>query len=171
MNTIIQITHGVNENALASVREVDLPELNIKGLAAPEMSAVQLWVNRIWDDIEAASRRAFRETSSAAQKLVEKAMENISAATEELGNRFQHVVEIIQERLNQYMDHVISGALSRMKQSITVAGTTLEISQISISQTLKLGGSLQTSIESVISFVGEGQISVDAIYTNQPENT
>ena len=123
------------------------------------------WIDRIWDTMEGALRRAYFEGLTAARPLIESVSALMTEVTSNLAKRAEVVRAVITERLNTYLHTVIDGALQRVRPTLSVGGRELKLRSVMVEQRINLSGSLQASLEEICEFVAEGEISLSAEYS------
>lgn len=165
MELLITVNDDLLTSALRKAREMGkgtpLPSDLMNAMLDDETSG---YIARIWDDVEAALGRAYREGVHAARPFIEKVSVHLAEVGSKLAKHADEVRRIISARLNTCLQEIIDGALQRVRPVISVGGGELKIASVTIEQTIKLSGSLKASLEEVCEFVAEGEIALSAEY-------
>lgn len=127
-------------------------------------------VNRIWNEMEGALRRAHHEGVQAARPLIESISASMTDLLAPLGTRAEQVRTAIAERLNTYLQTSIDGALERIRATMKVGGRELSMVSMTVQQKINLSGSLKASLQEVCTFVASGEISLSAEYALVPDS-
>jgi hypothetical protein len=151
------------EGALAKASEVGGAR-EIAGLAAPLGGALMGRLSEAWEAVRDAIQESFRRGADAARSLVDSAAEKAERIIDEAGARAADLREALTARLQQYLTALIDRALAKVRGTVAVGGTTLNLSGVEIGQTIKLTGSLKVSIHEICSVTSEGELSVTARY-------
>ena len=129
--------------------------------ANPLDDEASTWISTIWDVVESAIQRAYREGMAAAQPLIDQA----SAMLANLTQKIKEVRTVISERLNTYLQDAIDGALQRVRAGLSIGGSTLKLQRVTVEQRINMSGSLKASLAEICAFVAEGSISLSAEYS------
>jgi hypothetical protein len=165
MKLLVTVDDSVHTAALRKARELgEGPTLPGTVLHAMLDDDVSSWVRRIWDDAEAAIRRAYHEGLDAAQPYIQKVSDRLSELGSATAKHIEEVRAIVTAKLNAYLQETIDGALSRVRGTVSIGGRAFSIEKVTIDQTVKLSGSLKASLEEICEFVAEGEISLSAEY-------
>ena len=166
MQMLVMIGSDVHSRALreaGSLGKANNP-LPVGVLNGPLDDEMAEWLRKIWDKVDGALRRAYREGMEAAKPLIEEAKITMAEIAASFTNRAEEVRAIVSERLNTYLQHVIDGALGRVKSSINIGGKDLPITSVTVQQQIRFSGSLKASLEQVCEFVAEGELALSAEY-------
>lgn len=165
MQMPIFINEDVHAEALAAARQVGAPAtLSGNALNAPLGEELLGWIERLWDQIEAALRHAWRESLDAARPFVAR----VEALSVEVGTTLKQRAEIVRsavrDRLYAYIRSAIDGALERVSPIVVIGGNQMRVIKVNIEQHLKLSTSLKVSLEEICKFIAEGELSISAEY-------
>lgn len=165
MTIFALVTDEVHINALREARQLGRERpLPAHVLNAPLDDEGTTWVDRIWDKVEGALRRAYRDGLDAARELIDEAIALTRDLATHFARRADEVRAMISERLGDYLRRIIDGALDRVSSAIRVGESTLVVTKITVEQRIKLSGSLKASLESICALVAEGEITLSAEY-------
>jgi hypothetical protein len=160
------IDERVHTAALREARslggEVPLPP---HVLHAPLDDEATTWIDSIWDAMEGAIRRAYREGMDAARPLIERASALIAEMSIGIARRAEDVRAAIVVRLRTYLHGAIDAALASVRSVIIVGGRELQMKSVKVEQRVNLSGSLKASLEETCEFVARGEISLAAEYS------
>jgi hypothetical protein len=134
------------------------------GLGAPLTDDVRQWIADVWDATEAALLKARREGRQAAAELVQKVDALLKQAAVELVDRYRAVKDAIAARLSAYITSVIDAALLRVRPALSIGGREMLVSSVTIEQRLMLSGSVKASLEEIVEFIAEGELTLSAEY-------
>jgi hypothetical protein len=162
MNLLIVVSDDVHRTALLKARKVG-NELTLPAglLNAPLDDDASTWISNIWDVVESAIQRAYREGMAAAQPLIDQA----SIMLTNLTQKAKEVRTVISERLNVYLQSAIDGALQRVRAGLSIGGSELKLQRVTVEQRINMSGSVKASLAEVCAFVAEGSISLSAEYS------
>lgn len=165
MDLVIVISDDVHRAALRQARSVGQDvSLPAGRLNAPLDNEANRWISEIWDVVEGAIQKAYREGMEAARPLIDRASEMFSGLAGTAAKQAQDIRTVIAERLNTYMTGAIDGALGRVRPSLSVGGRALKLQRVTVEQRINMSGSLKASLSEICAFVAEGELSLSAEY-------
>ena len=166
MKLIVFISDEVQIDAFRQARDlgkhVPLPA---HVLHAPLDAETETWIDRIWDTMEGALRRAYFEGFTTARPLIEAVSDLMTEVTRTLAKQAEDVRAVITARLNTYLHTVIDGALQRVRPTLRVGGRELQLMRVTVEQQITLSGSLQAWLAELCEFVAAGEITFSAEYS------
>jgi len=159
------VTESVHLAALRNARQIGKEKPLPAGvLNAPLDNESTTWVNRIWDTVEMALKRAYREGMATARPLIEQAGDLMKEAAETVKSAIADVRAVVMERLNAYLKSAVDGALEQVRPFVNVGGAMLKLRTVTLEQKVTLSGSLKASLEEICEFVAEGEINLATEY-------
>lgn len=133
-------------------------------LRAPLDDDEKIHLERVWDSVQGALQRAYREGIEAAQPLVHRVSEQFAELVAKFKERAEDIRAAISARLNDFLRGAIEGALARIQPTIKIGGREIAMSGVTIEQKIKMSGSLKSSLEEICAFVAEGELKLSAKY-------
>src|SRR5713226_1993799 len=135
MKLVVLLTDATHDAALRQAREVGRKgPLEPGVLHAPLDDELQLWTDRVWDTVEGAVKKAYRESMEAARPLIDKASALLAEIGSKIGQQAEKVRSLIIDRLNVYLQAAIDGALQLIRPTILVGGRELTMTSVKIEQ-------------------------------------
>jgi hypothetical protein len=166
MKVVAIVDEEMHMKALAAARHIGTTQvLSTHGLNAVQVDEVMEWVIGLWDPIEAAISKACQQGMEAARPLVLQVQADLATLCNNASERARQVRAVLVERLNTYLMQVIDGALSRIRDHVTVGAKKFTISSITVDQKVSVSSSLKMSLSEICEFVAEGEIAVSAEYS------
>ena len=165
MKMLVVLGEDIFESALeAAHASSTMVGAGATGLGAPLTDDVRRRIDDVWDATEAALLKARREGRQAAAELVQKVDALLKQAAVELVDRYRVVKDAIAARLSAYITSVIDGALLRVRPALSIGGREMLVSSVTIEQRLMLSGSVKASLEEIVEFIAEGELTLSAEY-------
>lgn len=158
---------NVFNDSLETARNSTVPRLVMPKGAAPAMldGALLGRLAETWEDIEKMLWQGYLYGREAADGLLVKAAESLSAVMDEAGMRFNMAQAWIQQHMHDFARSFIAGSLASIPATQTVGGTAFVLSSIKCSQKINISGNLKASLSELLGLVCEGEVSVDVEYT------
>jgi hypothetical protein len=166
MKLLVFISDEVQIEAFRQARELGKHgPLPAQGLPASLDAETESWIERLWDAMEGALRRAYFDGLPAARPLIEAVAGLMTELTRTLAKQAEDVRTVITARLNTYLHTVIDEALQRVRPTLSVGGRALQLTRVTVEQQITLSGSLQAWLAEICEFVAAGEIAFSAEYS------
>jgi ElaB/YqjD/DUF883 family membrane-anchored ribosome-binding protein len=164
MNAETLLTLSDHQGALTRARTAAQAPLPLQGLNAPIASEIDKWFRRIWDNVEQIVVETYKGARDRAEQIRDDVMHVWSQAQQELGARIEELRTRVMNAIDTYLRGVVDSALARITATITVGGTVLNMTSVSVQHSVKVSASLKTALDGLLTFVAEGSLAVTASY-------
>ncbi|WP_027667675.1 hypothetical protein [Rhizobium leguminosarum] len=138
--------------------------LSKEGLNAPLVDEVANWIERIWEKVDGAVHRIEAAGRDAAQPIIDDALELYRLAREDLKDGVEAVRNALLERINVFMSKAVDLILQSMKPELLFGNRTLHVASVAVGRTVTLGTSFELSLEKMLSFSADGELSINVQY-------
>lgn len=153
-----------HQAALSKARTAGQVPLPLQGLNAPIATDVDKWFRRIWDNVEQIVVETYKGARDRAEKMRDEVLLVWSEAQQELGARTEELRTRVLSSIDTYLRGVVDSALARLTTTVSVGGTSLKMTSVSVQHSIKMSASLKTALDGLLTFVAEGSLAVTASY-------
>lgn len=165
MKILAVVNDEVHQNALKQARAIgDGGVPSNDGLKSILDDEVSQWVTRLWDSVEEAITRAYRQGSQAAAAAIEQVNRQLDELLKSSAKAARQVQSIIAERLHTYLQQAVDGALRRVRATINIGGQDLMMRSVTVEQKVNVSTSIKMSLTEICEFVADGEITLSAEY-------
>lgn len=134
------------------------------GLYAPLPDDARHWLGRLWGVVTQALLLAATEGYEKAKPVISEFNNLFQQAQADLGIGLLLVRDELIGRMNAYIKALIKLALGSVEAIINVGGRDMQVTTVTLQQSLKMSGSVSLSITDICQFVSEGQLIISAQY-------
>jgi hypothetical protein len=140
--------------------------LSKEGLNAPLIDKIAIWIEKIWEKVDGAVRRIEAAGRDAAQPMIDDALELYRLAREDLKDGVEAVRNVLLERINVFMSKAVDLVLQSMHPELLFGDRTLHVTSVAVGRTVTLATSFEMSLEKMLSFSADGELSIDVQYAS-----
>ena len=164
MNVESLLTLSDHKAALAKARVAGRAPLPLQGMNAPIADEIDKWFRPILDNIEQLVVECYKGARERAAQMRDEAMTIWSKAQQELGSKSEELRTRVMNAIDTYLRGIVETALARVTATVTVGGAILNMTSVSVQQSVKVSASLKTALDGLLTFVAEGSLTVTASY-------
>lgn len=163
MQATLIADRSIFESALAESSRVGV-DVPLHGLHAPIDAKFLGILEEAWESVSSLLEAAFNAVTEGTEEIRQAALVVLDKVLAESGNRTADLTAALRERLRAYVAHLIDGMLHLVRPTIEIAGLTLQVSELNVSQKVLLGGSLKVALIEAIAITSSGEFMIDATY-------
>jgi hypothetical protein len=163
MKVYCQVGPKEVRQALATAEALGVPELT-RQLNAPLDAALMGRVDEAWEYIKEGVLNGMRRGREEARAVVEDVWTKVSGILAAAGNKARLLEESLFERMRAYNAGLQKSLLQQVPGEVTVGGLVLTLGSLEMTQSVRVEGSLKTTLTDMIQLTSEGSLEIAASY-------
>lgn len=119
---------------------------------------------KIWDDVRKGINQIYLRGKQQVGEVVAVVRAQIETQLAAAGAQAEELRKLLLDRLARYLQGLVDTMLLAVRSSLTVAGRSMPLTSLEVSQTYSVSNSLELSLTRVFEFTAGGELSVSASY-------
>jgi hypothetical protein len=163
MKVYCQVGPKEVRQALAVAEALGVPELT-RQLNAPLDAALMGRVDEAWEYIKEGVLNGMRRGREETRAVVEEVWTKVSGILAAAGNKVRLLEEGLFERVRAYNAGLQKSLLQQVPGEIAIGGLVLTLGSLEMTQSVRVEGSLKTTLADMIQVTSDGSLEVAASY-------
>ncbi len=107
-------------------------------------------ISEVWESVERALRDAFIHGMDHARVALDAAVSGAERLIQSAGTRTKDVHQALLAKIQSYLSRLVDAARSRVRSTLAVGNTKLELDALEVSQSISLTGSVKAALTEIV---------------------